>query len=166
MTQSETRVELARNVVMAEAGRGLPPATARLYSQFSRLQARQPGLPSWNEYDSSSFVNEAVRLLDSALVLRTLGNGASWQSGLRRVGELFEWLSLPELNPDNLPLRMLAAAAYQLAGYPARATGLLNTSYENDNVSPILKRSAAGDSRVDKIPEIEAVNEDLSTGLH
>jgi hypothetical protein len=44
------------------------------------------------------------------------------------VAEILEWLAHPELNPQRLPLRLLAAAAYQIAGYPARAAGLLGSA--------------------------------------
>jgi len=79
-----------------------------------------------------------MRLLEAALVEREMGID-SWRDGMRRVGEVLEWLSHPELNPHRLPIRLLAAAAYQLAGYPARSTGLL-TDYEAEgSESQILR---------------------------
>ena len=65
-----------------------------------------------------------VRLIEAAFIQREVGD-ERWGNGMRRAGEILEWLSLPELNPDRLPIRLLAASAYQLAGYPARASGLL-----------------------------------------
>jgi hypothetical protein len=55
---------------------------------------------------------------------------------MRRAAELLEWLSHPRLEPDGIPVRLLAAAAYQLAGYPARAAGLLRFS-ENARGGPL-----------------------------
>src|SRR5207248_5010755 len=63
----------------------------------------------------------------------------SWRESVRRTGEILEWLSHPQLNEDGLPTRFLAAATYQLAGYPARSSGLLNASPGDDNESKILK---------------------------
>jgi hypothetical protein len=55
-----------------------------------------------------------------------------------RAAEVLEWLCHPTLNPEETPLRSLAAAAYQLAGYPARAAGLLRASLNpTEPVSPI-----------------------------
>ncbi|WP_190942222.1 hypothetical protein [Nostoc flagelliforme] len=63
--------------------------------------------------------------MEAAFIQRETGD-TNWRNGMLRVGELFEWLSHPQLNPDILPIRLLAAAVYELAGYPARAAGLLN----------------------------------------
>jgi hypothetical protein len=88
-------------------------------------------LTGWRDGEASERLNDAVRLLDAAFVERDSG-GQEWQDSVRRAAELLEWLSLPLLTPHNVPLRLLSAAAYQIAGYPARSTGLLHkTEYLN-----------------------------------
>lgn len=115
--------QLRQNLV----GRGLPPDLAKLYSQHTRLLASQPGLSGWRLDEATARLQDAILLLEAGFVERE-GREDRWIESLRRVGEILEWLAHPELNPEQLPLHLLAAAAYQLAGYPARATGLLNSA--------------------------------------
>lgn len=115
----------AEKLIKELAGSSLPPSFAKLYSQHTRLRTGQPGLTGWREDEASSRLSDATRLLGAAISARKAGD-KNWTDGMRRAGELLEWLSHPQLNPDGLPIRLLAAAAYQLAGYPARSTGLLN----------------------------------------
>src|SRR5260370_28716064 len=79
-----------------------------------------------------------MRLLEAAFTEREGGND-NWRESVRRAGEILEWLSHSQLNEDGLPTRFLAAAAYQLAGYPARSSGLLNADPSEENESQILK---------------------------
>src|SRR5260370_18166365 len=79
-----------------------------------------------------------MRLLDAGFIEREAGNDA-WNDSASRTGELLEWLSHPQLNTDGLPLRLLSAAAYQLAGYPARSSGLLHEDTSVLNESKILR---------------------------
>lgn len=105
----------------------LPPSVAKLYSQFTRLNMDQPGLKGWeNDEEFSQLLNEAVTLVDAGLFEKEF-EGEEWRNLLKRAGEIMEWLSHPELNTNQLPLKLLAASAYQLAGFPALATGLLKT---------------------------------------
>jgi hypothetical protein len=140
---SET-IELARGLRERLAGSGLIPSFAKLYSQHTRLRAARPGLPGWREREASIRLSDAVRLLEAAFIEREAG-GDNWQYGVRRAGELLEWLSHPELNPSRLPIRLLAAAAYQLAGYPARSAGLLNEDGTEGAESGILRSLLSAD---------------------
>ncbi len=116
---------------------GLSPAFAKLYSQHTRLGARQAGLTGWRRDEAYSRLHDAMRLIAVAFIQKD-SEIENWQNSLRRGGELLEWLSHTELNPDNLPIQLLASAAYQLAGYPARALGLLNQATLGNRQSQIL----------------------------
>jgi hypothetical protein len=122
---------------------GMTPSIARLYAQFSRLRERQPSLPSWTEAEAAQRFDEALQLLDIALEARERGD-ATWQPSARRAGELLEWLAQPGAYQTDAPLHLLAAAVYQLAGYPARALGLLQALPGNDE-SRILHAFVRGD---------------------
>ncbi|MED4588238.1 DEAD/DEAH box helicase [Priestia flexa] len=116
----------------------LPPSVAKLYSQFTRLNMKQPGLKGWeNEEEFSHRLNDAVTLVDAGLFEKDF-NGEEWRDLLKRAGEILEWLSHPELNTNQLPLKLLAASAYQLAGFPALAMGLLKTRSVERNESLLL----------------------------
>ena len=62
---------------------------------------------------------------------------------MRRAGEILEWLNHPQFELRGVPTRLLAAAAYQLAGYPAMASSLLErtpaASDESRLLPPLLK---------------------------
>jgi hypothetical protein len=136
MRESEVLL-LAKSIREELAEKGLSPAFAKLYSQHTRLQVDQVGLAGWR-YDEAYFrLHDAMRLIAVAFLEKDSGV-ENWQNGLRRAGELLEWLSHSELNPENLPIRFLASAAYQLAGYPARALGLLNQANLLNDQSRIL----------------------------
>jgi hypothetical protein len=135
--QSTELIELARSLSERLAGGGLTPACAKLYSQHTRLEAGQPGLDKWGPGEAGVRLEEAFRLVEAGLVQRAAGD-PSWSDPILRAAEILEWLSHPNLNPEKLPLHLLSAAAYQLAGYPARAAGLLNgESAESVRLGPI-----------------------------
>lgn len=129
-------VDLTLELVNDLACSGLTRSFARLYGQYTRLQENQSGLPSWTDDESTSRLNDSVQLIEASLIQRQV-NDDRWRDGMRRSGELLEWLSLPELNPEHHPIRLLAGATYQLAGYPARASGLFRAR-SNDVESDIL----------------------------
>lgn len=121
------------------AGDKLPPNFAKLYSQYTRLSYQQSGLVGWNgSLEFNYRLNDAVKLIDVALFDKRQ-NGSQWRGTLRRAGEILEWLSHPELNENKFPVRFLSAAAYQLAGFPALALGLLNTENIDSEKSDILR---------------------------
>jgi hypothetical protein len=103
---------------------------ARLYSQAVRLEWKAGALPTWRPEEADRQLSDAERLIEAARVLRGLGRVDESSAAYRRAGDLLEWLSRaggsadhPNLQP--VPLALLAAAAFQLAGYPAMAKGLL-----------------------------------------
>ena len=128
---------LASLIRETQAGPNLPPAIAKLYSQHTRLREQQPGLASWSDEEANERFKDAVRLLEIAFIERESG-GEQWRDAVRRAGELLEWLSHPGISIQSVPTRLLATAAYQLAGYPARASGLLKD----------IEQSANDDSRI------------------
>ncbi|MEH1964392.1 MAG: DEAD/DEAH box helicase [Nostoc sp.] len=139
MTQPSNEViVLAKELQNSLAGTRLTPAIAKLYSQHTRLRAGGKGLTGWREDEAGERLNDAMRLIETAFIQREAGD-TNWRNGMLRAGELFEWLSHPQLNPDILPIRLLAAAVYELAGYPARAAGLLNEDISEGVESEILR---------------------------
>ncbi len=135
---SRETLNLAGELRESLAGTTIPKTIAKLYSQHTRLGAGQSGLVNWLETETAECLDYALRLLEAAFAEREGGN-ESWRESVRRAGEILEWLSHPQLNADGIPTRFLAAAAYQLAGYPARSSGLLNIDPGDDNESHILK---------------------------
>jgi superfamily II DNA/RNA helicase len=136
---SKEVIALATELQNSLAGSRLTPAIAKLYSQHTRLREGQKGLTGWRKDEADERLNDAIRLIEAAFIKREAGD-ASWRNGMLRAGELLEWLCHPQLNPNRIPIRLLAAAVYELAGYPARSTGLLNegTAEEEEIESEIL----------------------------
>lgn len=130
-------IEYAQGIREQLAGTRFPPSLAKLYSQHALLDADQRGLSSWQSADTADWLNNAVRLIDAGFIERDAKDD-NWRDSIRRAGEILEWLSPADLNPDKLPLRLLSASAYQLAAYPARARGLLNETVPTDDESAIL----------------------------
>jgi DEAD/DEAH box helicase len=131
-------IALATEVQNGLAGSTLTPAIAKLYSQHTRLRAGTEGLKGWRDSEADDRLNDAIRLIEAAFIKREAGE-TDWGNGMLRAGEILEWLSHPQLNPNNLPIRLLAAAIYELAGYPARAAGLLNEDAIGGIESEILR---------------------------
>jgi hypothetical protein len=144
MAKESDVLGIARALSERMAGAALTPAFAKLYSQHTRLDAGQPGLRQWRTSEAASRLEDAVRLVDAALYQRGAGE-EKWFEAMLRAAEVMEWLSHPPLNPDRLPMRLLAAAAYQLAGYPARAAGLLSVASESTLESGALRALLSGD---------------------
>ncbi len=131
-------LDLAGKLRERLAGATIPKTFAKLYSQHTLLGGRGTGLVNWSETETSDCLDDAMRLLEAAFTEREGGND-NWRESVRRAGEILEWLSHSQLNEDGLPTRYLAAASYQLAGYPARSSGLLNADPGEENESKILK---------------------------
>lgn len=128
---------LAKEIRESLAERGLPPSFAKLYSQHTRLGTGQSGLQNWRSDETLLRLHDAMRLTACGLLEKESGIDG-WQNSLRRAGELLEWLSHSDLNPEELPLLLISSAVYQLAGYPARSTGLLNQHNLGNEHSRIL----------------------------
>lgn len=88
---------------------------ARLYSQHVRLRSGQEQLPTFDEVEAGSRLFDAVRLVDASFAARSSGE-RDWRDGLRRAGEVLEWLAHPEMNSEGLPLSLLGAAVTNLPG--------------------------------------------------
>lgn len=125
LQHSHHSLELARDLRQDLAASGLLPQFAKLYSQHTRLRSEQPALPSWTFEETSDRLHDALALIDASLVGRDVDDGG-WVDGMRRAAEILEWLSHPNMAQQGVPTRLLAAAAYQLAGYPARSAALLD----------------------------------------
>lgn len=124
ISQPDSELQWATRLQESIGGLRLTQAEAKLYSQFTRLTSGRPGLTSWLKGEEDLRLSDAERLITASIALRE-GGYEAWRQAMRRAAEILEWLSHPELNPANIPTRLLSSAAYQLAGYPARATGLL-----------------------------------------
>ncbi len=122
------------------AGPSLSRGIARLYSHHTRLRAGTAGLSSWTNDEFSARLNEAEKLLVAGLAL---ADSSDQRRYLRRAGEIFEWLATttPPATPTEMSASvvLLAASAYQLAGYPARALGVLTEHPLSDATSRVLE---------------------------
>ncbi len=130
---SVATIDIVREVRHRLAGSALTARQAKLYSQRLRLDMGQEGLESFAPGDASSYVDEALLLLQCGLLERDVDPTSRWRDSVKRAAELLEWLSQPTLKPADTPLHLLAAAAYQLAEYPAMALGHLRRVPDNMN---------------------------------
>lgn len=89
----------------------------------------------WGEQETARQLADARRLLHAAQIFRQIEGTTSRRAidCYRRAGEILEWLTRAS-DPIRsiVPIELLAAAAYQLGGLPAMATGLLG-QVENEN---------------------------------
>ncbi|WP_458411891.1 DEAD/DEAH box helicase [Schinkia sp. CFF1] len=138
MTENDKTSKHFRIIHSELAGDALTPSLAKLYSHYTRIKMNQPGLKGWRSTEFTERLSDAVTLIDVGLYERDL-EVEGWRDALKRAGELLEWLSHPDLNIDQLPLRLLSAGVYQLAGYPALSLGLLNSDVLDSDDSQLLK---------------------------
>jgi hypothetical protein len=128
-------IRLARQYTAQRAGNALTEPQAKLYSQSIRRQMGRDGLASFGATDIERGIEEAGSLIQYAFLTQA---DAAWAQGVKRAAEILEWLSQADLRPPGSPLHLLAAAAYQVAGYPAMALGGLKLMPEGDAASDIL----------------------------
>lgn len=86
---------------------------------------------TWTQRQSLELFSDARRLLHAAGIFEDTDGPDSEAavSCYRRAGELLEWLSRSHDEvTGEVPAEILAAGAYQLAGLPAMATGILRRS--------------------------------------
>ncbi len=138
MVDVTERAALAGRQLQEELARPrLTVDLARLYSQHVRLRTGQDQLRTFTPGEGVRRLVDAVRLVDASFSARARGD-ADWRAALRRAAELLEWLAHPETNREGLPLSLVGAACYHLAGYPARASSLARIRAEEED-APLLR---------------------------
>ena len=138
MATPET-IRLLTDVRTSLASSSLTADQAKLYSQRLRRQMGRPGLRSFTDTAVRTALDHATLLLESALIERASGQPANWTHGVKRAADILEFLSHPDLHPRRAPLHLLAAAAYQVARFPAMALALLQRTAPTEPVSEILR---------------------------
>lgn len=132
-------IAIAQDVRRQLAGSALTEHQAKLYSQRLRLEMGREGLASFATRDVEIYLDEAMLLVQSALIESQVEPGGGWQAGLKRAAEILEWLSQANLKPPGAPLHLLSASAYQLAGFPAMALGQLRRMPDDEPFSTLLR---------------------------
>ncbi len=125
-------------------GEGFPASFAKLYSQYTHVSMKQPGLLSWSQSEFVERFSDATVLIDVGLQARSY-NMVDWRETLRQGAELLEWLSAPGLNFTSHSLNLLSAGVYQIAGYPALALGILKNTSGQTIESKVLASLLKGD---------------------
>lgn len=124
----ERRLDVARSVSAKLAMEGeLTPFQARSFVRCLQT-SWEVEVIQWREGESLKLLSHAYNLIHVAEIFREIeGNNSlgAFQS-YKRAAELLEWLSRSgdKLN-INVPVGLLAGAAYQLGGLPAMSSGLL-----------------------------------------
>lgn len=142
---TEETIRIAEEVRETHARSALTSRQAKLYSQRLRREMGQDGLASFSMGDVEIYLDEAMLLLHCALIERDSDPSGSWREGVKRAGEILEWLSQPDLKPAQVPMHFLSAAAYQLAGFPAMVSGLLRRMPDNEPFSELLREFLRAD---------------------
>ena len=132
-------IQIARDVREAQATRALTEGQAKLYSQRLRREMDQDGLASFAQGDIAIYLDDAMLLLECGLLERETDPQSPWHDAVKRAADILEWLSQSSLKPAGAPLHLLAAAAYQLADYPAMALGLLRRVPDDEPLSVLLR---------------------------
>jgi hypothetical protein len=125
--EQERRALAERYRVVHATENALTPQQARLFVRS--IQNGWGVTPlDWSHRQSVQLFGQARRLVHAASIFEeTDGLGSDAATGCyRRAGEIFEWLARSrDAVTRDVPTEALAAGAYQLAGLPAMATGLL-----------------------------------------
>ncbi|MDR6955496.1 hypothetical protein J2X65_004876 [Ancylobacter sp. 3268] len=137
----EQRRALAMNLRVSRATENeLTPAQARLFVRSLQTSWQVPPI-AWGPRESHEQFEDARRLLHAAGILREIDGEGSPESldCYRRAAELLEWLARSS-DPvtRDVPVGLLAAGAYQLAGLPAMATSLLRQGGYGGGVAEIF----------------------------
>lgn len=134
MVQPTDVIAHANDLSERLTGSSLPLTLARLYSHRTRVAEGRDGLASWGPSEGWQRLSDAERLVEAGLIRREQAQ-ADWLRDLLRAGEILEWVD-DTRSAEEVPARTLAAACYQLAGYPARASALLRPP--GPGLSPIV----------------------------
>ncbi len=81
-------IEIARDVRQALAGSALTERQAKLYSQRLRRDMGREGLPTFAAGDVESYLDEAILLLQCALLERRADPTSAWREGVKRAAEI------------------------------------------------------------------------------
>ena len=138
-------IAIAREIRESLAGQALTARQAKLYSQRLRRDMGRDGLASFGSGDIAGYLEEAMLLLESGWLERSADIASPWRTSIKRAAEIIEWLSQSQLKPPGAPLHLLAAAAFQLADYPAMALGHLRRLPEGEPLSEILRQFVRAD---------------------
>lgn len=138
-------IAIAREIRENLAGQALTARQAKLYSQRLRRDMGRDGLASFGPGDVAGYLEEAMLLLESGWLERSADITSPWRTAIKRAAEIMEWLSQSQLKPPGAPLHLLAAAAYQLADYPAMALGHLRRLPEGEPLSELLRQFVRAD---------------------
>lgn len=138
-------IAIAREIRENLAGQALTARQAKLYSQRLRRDMGRDGLASFGPGDVAGYLDEAMLLLESGWLERSADISSPWRTAIKRAAEIIEWLSQSQLKPPGAPLHLLAAAAYQLADYPAMALGHLRRLPEGEPLSELLRQFVRAD---------------------
>lgn len=143
MEDNDNILGVAASLTEELTGANLPRSVATLYSQHTLLEAKQEGLSSWDDSFAASRLRDAERLIQSAFVQKesTSSESDKWEKALVRAAEILEWLDHHEIETGDTPVDLIAAACYQVAGYSARATGLINSRDRNYSSSKLSLES-------------------------
>ena len=146
--------DLERDALAASAGlraqfatETLPLSLAKVFGQHVRLRAGRDQLPSWQRNEFDDAFAHAVRLIEIGVadVQESYAEGSHTNPTLRRAAEILEWLNHNQINDDGLPLGILSAACYQIAGYPARARTLALQRSPDEQDAPLIRTLVGGD---------------------
>ena len=132
---AENSLEMIQEFGEHTAGSALSRGIARLYSQHTRLRAGATGLSTWTTKELATRLNEGEKLLVAGMAI---ADNSEYRRYLRRAGEIFEWAAASSPADMPVPIVLLAASAYQLAGYPARASGVISEHPLSDTTSKVL----------------------------
>lgn len=142
---SESVLSVVRRIREDFAGSALSPLQAKLYSQRVRRDMGADGLSSFSKVELEARLDEACLLLDAAWLERSAEDSRAWTTAVKRAAEILEWVSHAALKPAGVPIHLLSAAAYQVAGYPAMALGHLRIMPAGETFSTILHEFLRGD---------------------
>lgn len=142
---NEAVLTIAASIRATLAGSALSPSQAKLYSQRVRRDMGAEGLRSFSSAELTARLDEACLLLEAGWIERAADDERAWSQSVKRAAEVLEWISQASLKPPEAPLHLIAAAAYQVAGFPAMALGHLRTMPEGEPFSAILREFLRGD---------------------
>ena len=145
MMPTPEAIRIAVAVRRTLAGDALTGKQAKLYSQRLRREMGRPGLATFSHADVGDYLDEAMWLIECALTEQSAEPNGNWRRGIRRAAEILEFLSQRDLRPAGSPMHLLAAAAYQVAGFPAMALAQLKHLPTDEPVSVIVREFLQAD---------------------